>query len=113
MKAWTVAGRRVRTAACPRARAAASPVNPASNCMASVGLEHQLRERPAFALRHLEPENAGDRRGDVGGADRPLRAGAPGHAGADRHEPDPPAGLVAAAVVRESVAGNVAVPSQL
>src|SRR3954469_6891517 len=113
MKAWTVEGRRVRTAACARASAAASPVNPASNCMAGVRLERQLRKRPAFALGHLEAENARDRRGDVGGADGPLGAGAPGHPGAPRHEPDPPAGVVAAAVVGESVAGDVAVTPQL
>ena len=120
---------------CVAASVAASPVTPV-NCIASsagqpprprrsqgktwtvkrssfTASEGQLGKRPAFAFRHLEPENPRHCRGHIHRPDRAFRAGALRHACSKGHEPHPAAGLVAAAVVREPVSGHVAVPPQL
>src|SRR5262245_30314934 len=76
-------------------------------------LSSQFPSRLAFALRHLEAKKLSNLWRDVQRSNRTFRAGASRHAGADRDEPHPPARLVAASVVREPVAVDVAVAAHL
>src|SRR5262245_8218545 len=110
MKAWTVAGSRASISACWRASTAASPVSSGVNFIAP---SDQLGERLAFALRHLEAERLRDGGRDVQCPDQAFRSRALRHARSERDEPDLAARFVAAAMVGEAVAGDVAVAPHL